>query len=243
MEKFHYAAPAIHADAVAGFESHGRVTAVRSGHFVPLEDPRLVVEAIRHVVDEYRVNAGMPVPPAAPQTDAASHVPVITGITERKEWAKGMLVIYEDISFTDAAGDAITVINKLVSAPAWASISDDIVRASTIEQQQGAVLTSYIKCGDEYTVVIEYQVFDAAGNTSAPEMVTFECPAPRFYINPMVIVRVVLGLLVVGVEIWLLVRRRRFNARSVTGSLQLALLLMPILKKPVVHLENICKWR
>ncbi len=72
-----------------------RYTAIRSDHGVPVYEPRLVVDAIRHVVDEYRAQAGIVVPPAPEQIDAASHVPVITGITERKEWENGKLVIIE----------------------------------------------------------------------------------------------------------------------------------------------------
>lgn len=195
-----------------------RFTAVRSGHGVPLEEPKLVVEAIRHVVNEYRVNAGIPIPPDAKQTDAASHAPVLTGITERKEWKNGMLVIYEDIYFTDLEGDAITVINNLVSAPSSASISDDVIRASVDEQKQGAVLTSYIRCRNEITVVIEYQVYDAAGNTSEPEAVTFVCPAPKSYVGSLPIVGLVLGLALLGLAIWLLVHYR--CSKRVAASLE-----------------------
>lgn len=193
-----------------------RFTAVRSGHGVQAEEPRLVVEAIRHVVDEYRARAGIVVAPESDPTDASSHVPVITGITERQQWESGVLVFYEDIYFTDAQGDAITVINHLVSSTmSSATLTDDIVREPSEKQKQGAVLTTYIHCRKEYEAVVEYSVFDAAGNQSSPETVKFSCLAPRPYLNPFVIGGIVLTLILVGLGIWLLVRRLRKGRASV----------------------------
>lgn len=185
-----------------------RYTAVRSDHGVPYYEPRLVVEAIRHVVDEYRAQAGIIVPPV-PETDTASHAPVIIGITERKEWRQGILFIREDISFTDSAGDAVTVINNLLSEQG--APYDDIIRASAEEQKQGAVLTTGVGCRHEGEIIIEFRVFDAAGNMSNPETVTFSCPAPRLYIHPIVIAGSFFVLALIGSGIWLLVRflRRR----------------------------------
>ena len=186
-----------------------RYTAVRSDHGVPFYEPRLVVDAIRHVVDEYRAQAGVMVPPALEQTAAASHVPTITRIMERQQWESGTLVIYEDISFTDPAGDAITVINNVVSASVRLAPTDDIIRISAAEQQQGTILTTHFTCRREYEAVVEFQVFDAAGNMSNPDTVTFSCPAPRLYLNPYAITGIVLILILSGLAAWLLNRRRR----------------------------------
>ena len=202
-----------------------RFTAVRSGHGVQAEEPRLVVEAIRHVVDEYRARAGIVVVSEANAADASSHIPVITGITERKQWESGVLVFYEDIYFTDAQGDAITIINHLVSSTVSATLTDDIIREHPEQQKQGAVFTTYIHCRKEYEAVVEYSVFDAAGNQSNPETVKFSCSAPRPYLNPFVIGGIVLALVLVGLGIWLLVRRRRITPRNIMLCLLLALLL------------------
>jgi hypothetical protein len=57
-----------------------------------------------------------------------------------------MLVIYEDISFTDTARGAITVINNVVLSSITLSPYDDIIWSPTEEQKQGAVLTTSIHC-------------------------------------------------------------------------------------------------
>lgn len=194
-----------------------RYVADHSGHNVMLEEPRLVVEAIRQVVDEYRAKSGEPIPPVPNQTATASHAPVILSITQREEWQNGIMVIYQDISFRDPAGDAITVINKLISASEPSGVADDIIWASAEEQKQGALLSSYWGCTREVELVIEYRVFDAAGNMSAPETVTFSCPAPKAYISPSLIVGIVLGMFMLGLAIWLLVRYRRSRRAAVTS--------------------------
>jgi hypothetical protein len=177
----------------------------------------LVVEAIRHVVDEYRTQAGMVIAEEQAAADSSNHAPVITRITERKHWESGVLVFYEDIYFTDSKGDAITVINHLISSTTSATLTDDIVREPPEKQRQGAVLTTYIHCRKEFEAVVEYSVFDAAGNTSAPDAVTFECLAPKPYLNPFVIGGVVLTVILVGLSIWSALRYLK-RMRSVTES-------------------------
>ena len=194
-----------------------RFTAVRSGHGIQAEEPRLVVEAIRHVVDEYRTQAGMVIAEEQAAADSSNHAPVITRITERKHWQSGVLVFYEDIYFTDSKGDAITVINHLISSTTSATLTDDIVREPPEKQRQGAVLTTYIHCRKEFEAVVEYSVFDAAGNTSAPDAVTFECLAPKPYLNPFVIGGIGLTVILVGLSIWSALRYLK-RMRSVTES-------------------------
>ena len=94
---------------------------------------------------------------------------IIVSITERKEWQKGALFIYKDISFSDPAGDAITVINKVLSASLSGEIYDDIIQASAAEQKRGALVSSGLGCFQEFEIVIEYRIFHAAGNLSAPD--------------------------------------------------------------------------
>jgi pimeloyl-ACP methyl ester carboxylesterase len=113
-----------------------RVIADHSGHFVMQEEPRLVVEAIRQVVDEYRMTAGEKIPSEPGQTEMANHAPVILNVTERKGWEKGVLTISKVISFRDLKGDAITVINKVISQSIPGPVYDDIVRTSVDEKKQ-----------------------------------------------------------------------------------------------------------
>ena len=192
-----------------------RFVADHCGHNVILEEPRLVVEAIRQLVDEYRAESGEPIPPVPDQTETASHAPVILSVTQRQEWQNGITIIYEDIIFTDSAGDAITVINTLISASEPSGVADDIIRASAEEQKQGAlVISGFFRCAREAETVVEYRVFDAAGNMSAPETVTFSCPAP---ISPFLIVGIMVGMFMLGLVIWLLVRYRRSRRAAVTS--------------------------
>ena len=143
---------------------------------------------------------------------------IIVSITERKEWQKGALFIDKDISFSDPAGDAITVINKVLSASLSGEIYDDIIQASAAEQKRGALVSSGFGCYREFEIVIEYRIFDAAGNLSAPEAVAFSCPAPKPYLNPSLIIGIVIGLILVGLAVWLLLRYRRAWRSAVTSA-------------------------
>jgi pimeloyl-ACP methyl ester carboxylesterase len=195
-----------------GLSSHStRYTAVRSGHFVMLEEPRLVVEAIHHVINQYRTATGESIPPALDQTDEASHAPEILSVTQREEWQQGTQIITADIAFSDLAGDAITVINKYISASMPSELYDDIIRVPADEQKQGALISSAIGCSRGFELVVEYRVFDAVGNVSNPETVTFSCAAPKPYVSPTGIAGIAGLLALLGVGIWLLVRylRRR----------------------------------
>jgi len=183
-----------------------RFIADHSGHGIPEEEPRLVVEAIRFIADEYRSAAGIVIPPAPDATGASNHAPVITGMAKHESWQNGSLFIYIDISYTDPAGDAITIINNVVSSSITLSPQDDIIWSSAEEQIQGTILTTSIRCRSKYEAVMEYQVFDAAGSVSNPETVAFSCPAPKPYTKYIPIAEITLVLILMGVGIWFLVR-------------------------------------
>ncbi len=187
-----------------------RFIANHSGHGIPEEEPRFVVDAIRYIVDEYRIQTGVDITPAPEVTDDSSHVPVLTGVTNRENWENGMLVLYQDISFMDPSGDAITLINKFEYVSAPKSISDDVLYATPVEQQEGAVYTRrLVTCRQEFEFVLRYQIFDAAGNVSAPEVLTFSCPAPKPYAKYIPIAEIALVLILVGLGILFLVRYLR----------------------------------
>jgi pimeloyl-ACP methyl ester carboxylesterase len=64
-------------EEVASLSSRGRhVVARRSGHWIPLDEPELVVEAIRSVIEEHRAGSGGDEPAAGP-TPQASSAPVV----------------------------------------------------------------------------------------------------------------------------------------------------------------------
>jgi len=93
-----------------------------------------------------------------------------------------------------------------------------IIQASVDEQKHSALVTSYFRCSREFELVLEDRIFDAAGNMSEPVTVTFSCPAPKPYISPWLVIGYVIGLALLGLAIWLLVRYRR--SRRVAASLE-----------------------
>lgn len=188
-----------------------RFIANHSGHGIPEEEPRLIVEAIRFIVDEYRSTAGIAIPTAQEVMEASAHVPVNTEIAKHERWQNGTLFVYVDISFSDPAGDDITIVNYVVSSSITLAPQDDVIRSSAEEQIRGTVLTTSIRCRSEYEAVMEYQVFDAAGSVSNPETITFSCLAPKLYAKYIPIAEIALVLIPVGFGIWFLVRflRRR----------------------------------
>jgi ABC-2 type transport system ATP-binding protein len=188
-----------------------RIIADHAGHNINLEEPRLVVDAIQKLVQEYRVKSGDVISPTllTKRTDATNHPPVILGVTERQETRNGFLFINKDITFTDPGGDAITVVNTVISSTQLATVSDDIIRASADDQKGEALVTSSFGCGSPSQIVMEYRIFDRAGNLSEPVTVTFSCPAPQKSISPYLLLGFIGGPgLLVGVA-WLLVRYRR----------------------------------
>jgi hypothetical protein len=107
------------------------------------------------------------------------HTPVILRITERKENKNGELIIYKDIYFTDAAGDAVTVVYKLDSTTIdKVEITNDDILSSPDEQKSEALVTGKWECGTKYKnylVVLEARILDKAGNLSEPVEITFVC--------------------------------------------------------------------
>jgi hypothetical protein len=114
-----------------------REIADHSGHDIHKEEPRLIVDAILKLVNEYRGLSGKTtsMEENGMETNAANHTPVILEVAERQETQNGYLIIHKDITFTDPAGDAVTVVNKVVSAIQPAKVMDDMIRSSAEEQK------------------------------------------------------------------------------------------------------------
>jgi hypothetical protein len=113
--------------------------------------------------------------PPMPAIPPESHVPVILGVEERQGQEAGIPLIYENIHFSDNAGDAITVINRLISTEHPVGVSDENIRASSDEQKRGASHRSGWNCSTQNVFVIEYRILDKAGNSSKPVIVTVSC--------------------------------------------------------------------
>jgi len=158
------------------------------------------------------------------QTEAANHPPVILRVVERMERVNGQLVIHKDIYFTDSEGDAITLVNKLVStAPAGIPVTvlDDVITVSADKQKYEGLVTS--TAGPSFalapfSITIEDRILDNAGNFSEPVLVTFSFMEQ----SPNSIPYLIAGfLMVVGllVGFWLLPLRHLSDGRSAFRSI------------------------
>ncbi len=116
------------------------------------------------------------------------------------------LIIHKDITFTDPAGDAITVVNKVVSAIQPAKVMDDMIRSSPDEQKGETVVTSSFGCFKQLDFEMEYRIYDKAGNMSEPVRATFSCPAQKNRNSPFLITGLILGAGLIGI-VGYLVRR------------------------------------
>jgi pimeloyl-ACP methyl ester carboxylesterase len=190
------------------------IVASHAGHSIQREEPELVIDAIRKLVDAARDPMGVTGSPGEPadQTDAA-HTPRILGVADRQlEMRDGQLILHKDIIFTDEAGDAVFDEVRLVSAdpPGDYFVAGGYISVSSEEQKDEAMDPQAVACPSlQTTFVIEVQIVDQAYNRSEPVLVTFNCPASKVHSNPSLIIGLVIGLALLGLVIWLLVRYLR----------------------------------
>jgi hypothetical protein len=164
-------------------------------------------------------------PAAPPANPAPDHVPAILQVVEREERKDGYLLIAKDIYFTDAAGDATTLTNKLVSYdPAggiWLTFSDDSITASPDQQKHEGLVTSTFGCPsilDPYSFTLEDRIRDQADNFSGPVTFTVSCAATSQNNTPFLIAGGIVGLgLLLGV--WLHLRAHPSERGSTTRSI------------------------
>ena len=174
-----------------------------------------------------------PTPLLAEQTDTA-HAPVVIRMEERTETQNGQLLLYKDIYFTDPEGDAITLVNKLVSTDPTgipATFADDPITVPVDEQKNTGLITISIGCREAlrpFSYTTEDRIRDAAGNLSEPIAVIFACPANPPDSLPFVIVALVIGTgLLVG--LWLYLRKHPAEqTQSMFSILLLLCTLFPI---------------
>jgi hypothetical protein len=202
-----------------GLSTHStRVMAAHAGHMIPAEEPQPIIDAIRGLVTEVRGRTGE-TPLALPTAGLGEteHTPVVRAITERTENEDGQLRMYRDIFFTDAAGDATTLTNKVVATSIPAAeliVLDDIITESADEQKREAQVTAIWGCGtpkQPYWIALEFRVLDLAGNLSEPVTAVVTCPATRRS-TPLPVIGLVAGLGLLAAAVCLLVRSRRGNS-------------------------------
>jgi hypothetical protein len=104
--------------------------------------------------------------------------PVISRVALREEWQDDVLIVYGDIYFTDADGDASRVDLTLVeSNAAEIYVDDGIITALPDEQRQGTVHTLTWTCeGGTHLVTLKVALIDQNDNRSPAEhMFTITC--------------------------------------------------------------------
>ena len=191
--------------------------AAHAGHNIPGEEPDLVIEAIRELVNELRIqpaetaltDTALPTG-SAERLDGSGHTPIILSVAERTENRDGVLYLHRDVYFKDVAGDAAMLVNKVVAYDLQGNhptVSDDIILASADEQKQAAFVTSTVGCGTRsFKLVFDDQILDQAGNLSEPVRLTYSCPGSQKNISLFLIVGTIAGLGLLAVAAWLLVR-------------------------------------
>jgi hypothetical protein len=106
------------------------------------------------------------------------HVPIIQGIIGKEEYKSGQLILYKEIYFSDALGDAHLATYELVSATiAGIKIEEDPIQSSPSKQIIGTYVTATWYCGGKgaYTIILRAHILDKAGNQSGPVDLTYIC--------------------------------------------------------------------
>jgi pimeloyl-ACP methyl ester carboxylesterase len=199
---------------LAGLSSNStHIIASHAGHSIQREEPELVVEAIRKLVDEARDRMGLTIPPALPAEQAVlAHTPRFLRVVEKQEIKDGKLIYRDAVYYTDTAGDAEILKLSLLSGNILEGENLDersILTNSTDEQKHEALINATWVCRSQDSFVLELQIVDQARNSSDPVNLTFQCPAPKVDISPSLITGLVIGLALLGLGIWLLVRYLR----------------------------------
>ncbi len=192
------------------------VFASSAGHMIPTEEPEVVIQSIHKLVNDVRSQTGKFDTQTTPVEQ--THAPTILRIEDRpSEYKNGILFLYKDVIFSDEDGDAIFDQPWMVSAdpPGDYPLFGGFIPSSSDEQVGGGARDPIIvSCHSQATFVIDVRIVDQTFNQSEPVRLTFNCPAPKTYISPSLIIGLVLGLCVLGVAIWLIVRHRQTRRAS-----------------------------
>jgi hypothetical protein len=148
-----------------------------------------------------------------------THAPIILHVEDRPpEQKNGVLILKKDIIFSDEDGDAIFDQPWLYSADPRGDyhFSGGFIPSSSDEQVRGEARDPiFVACSSQATFVIDVRIIDQAFNQSEPVRLTFNCPAPKMHISPLLIIGLVAGLSFLFLAVWLFVRYRRARRASV----------------------------
>ena len=124
-----------------------------------------------------------PSPTPIPEAD---RIPVLSPLEVSHEAPGGHMTYFIKILFSDADGDANLVDWEVLSSTSQdVQAEDGTIEASAVVQKYGTSVTGTWECGDEeYLVVLQITVGDAAGHVSAPQQVTLHCPGIEPTVTP-----------------------------------------------------------
>jgi hypothetical protein len=111
------------------------------------------------------------------QSAAVGSAPVISRVALREEWQDDVLLVYEDIHFTDADGDASRVDFTLVETnAAEVTVEDGIISERPDAQREGTVHTATWTChSGSHTVTLSVALIDQNDNRSDEHLFTITC--------------------------------------------------------------------
>lgn len=124
-----------------------------------------------------------PSPTTMPEAD---RIPVLSPLEVSEEKPGGYMTFQIKIPFSDADGDATLVDWEIVSSTsADVQVEDGTVEANAVVQKYGTSVTGTWECGEEeYLIVLQITIGDAAGHVSAPQQVTLHCPGVEPTVTP-----------------------------------------------------------
>ena len=111
------------------------------------------------------------------QSVTVGSAPVISRVALREEWQDDVLLVYEDIHFSDTDGDASRVDFTLVETnAAEVTIDDGIISERPDAQREGAIHTSTWTChSGSHTVTLRVALIDQNDNRSDEHLFTITC--------------------------------------------------------------------
>jgi len=196
---------------LAGWSTNStQIIAAKAGHDIPTEEPELIIEAVRKLVNETRSQMGEAMSDAN-QIQAARHTPVILRVVERTETEAGYLIVHKDIHFKDMSGDANLVANKVISYDlnGYSPYANNDVIIESGDQQRDEAIATVSWSNPASTIVFEARIRDQAGNLSEPVSLSFSTPPTQKNISPLLIIGIAAGLFLLTGAAWRLARTRR----------------------------------
>ena len=116
-------------------------------------------------------------PTPVPTFAVGSNAPLIIDITHDQQSSDNGSILFLQIHFQDAEGDAVLLDWELVASTlSGVDVDDDSINLPAAKQMAGATAIAVWECGNmSYTVVLSLSILDLAGNRSDAVEYSFKC--------------------------------------------------------------------